>query len=478
MLGLALAGSARADDTIATASSSSETKPGTAPAPASSPKDPVEIDLSQVLSDDPDHLIRHSYLDDRFWFSGQVNLIFQGHPGFSADYSGTNSFRSHREEKLSETATLHFAVRLLTYTEVLASAENAAGKGLSNALGLAGFTNVDVVCNPDLGAEPYLARIILHQTIPLSKEMVPNPELGPFSIREKVPERRIDLRIGKMSLPDFFDQNEVGSDGHFQFTNWASVNDAAWDYAADTRGYTYAAFAEYQDSLFAARFAAAVMPRVANGIDPDWRLDQAHAEELELEVHGDAILDRHGALRVLGYMNHARMGEYEESVRRFVEGLDPLPDITSTRRARRTKYGICVNVEQELTEILRVYGRFGWNDGRNESFAYTECENSFAAGFDVRGDLWKRERDRFGATFVSNGLGGWHRRYLKDGGLGFLLGDGTLRYDREMIVETYYTFRLPYGISCGPLFQHIWNPGYNHDRGAVDVYGLRLHLEI
>src|SRR5581483_317097 len=183
-----------------------------------------------------------------------------------------------REEKLSEVATLWFTLRLFNWTEIACAAENAAGKGLSDALGLAGFTNLDVVRNPDLGAEPYLARLMLEQTIPLSSELVDNPAQGPFSIRSKVPARRLVFRLGKASMADFNDTNSAGSDSHFQFTNWTVANNGAWDYAADTRGYTYMAELEYDDDLFSARFVEATMPRVANGIDIDWRLEDAHAE--------------------------------------------------------------------------------------------------------------------------------------------------------------------------------------------------------
>ncbi|HZV02855.1 MAG TPA: carbohydrate porin, partial [Planctomycetota bacterium] len=158
------------------------------------------------------------------------------------------------------------------------------------------------------------------------------------------------------------------------------------------------------------------------------------------------------------------------------------PDILQSERARRrtrTKSGVVVEAEQEILDWLRVFARFGIEDDRTESFTYAECGNSVQCGFDVRGDLWGRERDRFGASLLSNGLGSSHRRYLEYGGIGTLeLGDGGLSYQRETIVETYYTIKLPFGLSTGPLYQHIWNPGYNHARGPIDVYGFRVHLEI
>jgi hypothetical protein len=67
---------------------------------------------------------------------------------------------------------------------------------------------------------------------------VVHQDRAPFDLATKVPARRLEIRVGKMSLPDQFDTNEVGSDSHLQFMNWTVDSNEAWDYAADTRGYT------------------------------------------------------------------------------------------------------------------------------------------------------------------------------------------------------------------------------------------------
>ncbi|HZU98203.1 MAG TPA: porin, partial [Planctomycetota bacterium] len=262
--------------------------------------DPFAIEPSDILSGNPDTLTRRSYLDDRFWFSGQVNVIFQGHPKFVEAYRGPHSFLDEHENRVSEVVSLYSGIRFLTWTELLVTAEQIGGQGVSSALGLAGFVNMDVVRNPQFGEEPYLARIMLHQTIPLSDELVQNPSFGPFSMRSKVPERRIDLYLGKLALADFMDLS-CGADAHFALLNWGNNTNLAWDYAADTRGYTYAFLAEYQDDLFAARFAEGLEPTVANGLQLDWRFERDHAENLELEVHGATFGERRGKLSVLGW---------------------------------------------------------------------------------------------------------------------------------------------------------------------------------
>ena len=76
--------------------------------------------------------------------------------------------------------------------------EEAGWGGISGALGLAGFTNLDVVRNPPLGAQPYIARLMIQQIIPLSKEKM-EVERTALSLPTQVPVRRLDIRFGKMS---------------------------------------------------------------------------------------------------------------------------------------------------------------------------------------------------------------------------------------------------------------------------------------
>src|ERR1700733_11716863 len=71
------------------------------------------------------------------WISGQANSIFQWHPRFPAQYSGTNSFERASEQADSVVLTLYTGVQLTGYTEILADVESAGGSGLRGALGLA-----------------------------------------------------------------------------------------------------------------------------------------------------------------------------------------------------------------------------------------------------------------------------------------------------------------------------------------------------
>ena len=232
--------------------------------------------------DGPETMFPH-FKDTRFWLSGQANFVFQTHPEFPAPYSGPHSLSPHYEKATSRVLTLYTGVRLNNSTEILVDIEEAGGAALSAGFGLAGNTDLDIVRNPSLSKAPYVGRAIIHKVFALSKDKVEN-QRNFLSLFEEFPRRRLEIRFGKFSMPDFFDINSVGSDTHLQFLNWTTDNNGAWDYAADTRGYTVGLTADYEDRNWGLRFAEALMPKVANGIDLVWKPWQVHAENCRIRT--------------------------------------------------------------------------------------------------------------------------------------------------------------------------------------------------
>jgi hypothetical protein len=416
----------------------------------------------------------------RWWISGQANLIYQGRLPFHSAYQGPNSFRNSAEYKFSQVGTLYTALRptrsIRYNTDLIFDLEAAEGRGLSQALGLAGFTNLDVVRNPYLGKKPYIARYQIHQIIGLTGETV-SQDPNFFALAPDVPARRLEFRIGKLTLPDFFDINDIGSDSHLQFMNWTLDNNGAWDYAADTRGYTVGGMAEYDDRNWSLRYGIFAMPTVANGIDMDWAFSRARGQNGEYELRRGLLRGRKADQRILFYANNAHMGIYREAVRAFRNGTDPTPTITAHEHFGALKYGFGYNTEQEFTDNFRVFARFGWNEGQHESFAYTEVDQTVAFGGDYFMRRFHRIEDKFAIALVSNAIKRDHQNYLRLGGLGFLLGDGNLNYGRENIVESYYTWHAWRGLFYSIDVQHIQNPGYNRDRGPAWVGSARMHVD-
>jgi high affinity Mn2+ porin len=430
-------------------------------------------------NNDPEVMFPH-FSDTRFWLSGQANIIFQTHPPFQSPYQGRNSLDPNYEKATSRVMTLYTGIRLNGSTEALVDIEDAAGSGLGNSVGLAGITNLDVVRIPGqsapLSTAPYLARAMIHKVFALSEDKVEN-DRDALSLFTELPRRRLELRFGKFTLPDFLDENSVGSDTHFQLMNWTLDANGAWDYAADTRGYTVGLLADYEDGDWGVRFVEALMSKVANGIDLVWKPWQAHAENWQYELRRGFIPGKNGAIRLLAYTNYANMGIYRDAILQYQEHRVPRPEITNHPWDITRKYGFGVNLEQGLTPNLTAFARFGWNNDKTESFEFTEVGQSLSGGLGAAGAWWHRRYDRAGVAFVSNAIGKWHQEYLAEGGYGFLLGDGRLNYGRENIEETYYTAHVWRGIYLGPDLQHINNPGYNRDRGPVLVPGFRVHLE-
>jgi hypothetical protein len=451
-----------------------------AQAPDSSPHQPSANEPANPVTVFP-----HSNTS-RFWISGQANIILQGDLPLHSPYQGTNSFIGRGEYKTSLVGTLYTALRptrsIRYNTDLILDLESAGGRGLSQALGLAGFTNLDVVRNPNLGPTPYLARYQIHQVFGLTSKTT-SQEPGFFALAPSVPERRVEFRIGKMTLPDFFDANGPGSDSHLQFMNWTIDNNGAWDYAADTRGYTVGGMAEYDDKAWSLRYGIFAMPTVANGINMDWAFSRAHGQNGEFELRRSFVPRRKGTQRILFYANNAHMGTYREAVQDFLNGSDftaygvTVPTITLHEHFGALKYGLGYNVEQEISGNLRVFGRFGWNEGQHESFAYTEVDQTVEVGADYAGTRWRRPVDKIGLAVVSNAIKRDHQEYLKLGGLGFILGDGNLNYARENIVESYYNWHAWRGLFYALDVQHIADPGYNRDRGPVWVGSIRAHVD-
>ena len=441
-----------------------------------SPWSVVEAQISSAAGQDT--VFPHSQVLP-YWLSAQGNFIFQWHPRFPADYSGPHSFEHASEQAASEVTTLYTGLELAKTVEAVADFESAGGSGLSQTFGLAGFTNLDATRSPQLSAAPYLARLWFRKVIGLSDDSI-SVQRSPLEILTELSARRLDIHVGKLDLVDFFDLNAVANDSHNQFMNWTVVNNGAYDYAADTRGYTIGAIIDYEDRTWGFRFGEALLSKRANGLTLQKNLQDAHSENYELEFRPELLSDGESALRLLAFTNFANMGDYHHAIDLFLAGKTSTPEISDHPMQTTLKYGFGLNAEQEFTDNLRGFVRAGWNEGQHESFNYTEVNQTVAFGGDLRGTLWNRAQDKFGVAFVGNGISHRHREYLGLGGLGFLLGDGRLTYGTEKIMECYYNLPIPLhrGIFGALDLQYIDNPGYNRDRGPVIVPGVRLHIEL
>lgn len=402
-------------------------------------------------------------------FHAQTTFIEQAHPGFAAAYSGANSLDPGGEEKHTYSLTVFIGHALWAGAALYYDPEVTMGQGLSDTVGIAAFPNGEGTRASSNAPEYDTARLFIRQVINLGGRSS-RIEDDQNQVAQTLDEDRLTFSLGKLSATDLFDGNSYSHDPRTEFLNWALVDDGAWDYPADSKGYTGGFAAEWATAGRTLRYGIFMEPRVANELPLDSRLDKAFGQVLEWEERYSAW-GHPGALRPLVYWNRAHMGLYQAAL----EGTRP-PDVTLSR-SYRSKAGAGLNWEQEVGDGIGAFARAGFNDGRTETWAYTEIDRAISAGVSVNGGHWGRPGDTGGLAGIASGLSSEHRRYLGAGGDGFILGDGRLNYGSEEVLEAYYLWKPAGWLAITPDYQFIRNPGYNRDRGPVSAFGIRVHAE-
>jgi high affinity Mn2+ porin len=407
----------------------------------------------------------------RWSLHAQATYIVQGHGPFHSPYSGANSLSARSDAQATITSTLFAGMRVWPGGEIYVNPELDGGAGLSEGFGVAGSPNGEGTRVGTRRIRPYLSRLFFRQVIGLGsetelRESAANQMAGPIA------KKRLTFTFGKYSAVDVFDQNTYSHDPRTQFLNWALIDNAAWDYPANSRGYSWGSSLELTLEKWAARAGGFLVPLEANGPDLDKNI--AHAHGLVAEIERSVEWRHHpGKWRILGFYNEGFMGDYRTTL------VTPAfqEDVTRSRQVGNRKYGYGLNGEQELCEDLGSFLRAGWDDGHTETWAFTEVDRTLSMGLRLNGNRWNRQEDTFGLAGIVNALSREHREYLAAGGLGFIIGDGRLNYGTENIIETYYRWQAFESLALTFDIQGIQNPAYNRDRGPVVVFGGRLHWE-
>jgi high affinity Mn2+ porin len=410
----------------------------------------------------------------------QLTIVSQGHPAFHAAYSGLNSLADTAESNaLSLTTTLFIGRKLWKGAAFYFNPEIAGGKGISGARGIAGFTNGETFRIGNATPTLYTGRAYLQQLIPLKGTAYINADDDINQVADKIPASRITISAGKFAISDFFDDNKFSHDPRTQFLNWSLMSNGAWDYPANTRGYTYGLVVELIKPTWAARISTVQVPTMANGETMDTKILQAHSETVEIEK-SYFINKEPGTVRLLAFHTVSQAPSYRAAIDSAVIGDSSfLQEFTGNEEWHRyggVKYGFGLSANQDITDNIGVFLRASWNDGKTASWAFTEIDNSISDGININGKAWKRKDDNAGIAFVINGLSKDHRDFLKAGFYGFIIGDGNLNYGNESISEFYYQTKLFDSIFLTGDYQFVNNPGYNKDRGPVSVFSIRLHV--
>lgn len=448
VIALALAGL-----TLAAQADSGTTPPSSTPAdpPASQPDAPAET----------------------FQVHGQFTNVAQRHPAFRSPYQGANSLPPVEPTMETADITLFVGLRLGQHTELYVNPEIDQGFGLANTLGVAGYPSGEAY---KVGTwTPYYRtpRAFIRQTwaLPGTRSPVASDANTLAGLR---PDNNLTLTVGKFSVVDIFDANAYAHDPRGDFLNWSIVDSGAFDYAADSWGFTLGAALEWNQGDWSLRGGYFALSTSPNSETLDTTFAQ-HSWVLEAERRFNA-LGHPGRVRALAFVDHARIGRYDEAVA-LALGSGSTPDTALVRRTGN-KAGYGVNLEQAVTDDVGVFARLSANNGRFETFDFTDINRSASAGLSVRGARWGRAQDTVGIAGAFNALSSAARAYFAAGGMGPLIGDGQLpHYAQERILEGYYAMQVTPALTIAADVQSIANPAYNADRGPVRVYGTRLHTQ-
>ena len=411
---------------------------------------------------------------------GQATYINQFKNNFNSPYYGSKSLLNKSDGDISKSytfsATAFLGTRLWEGAEAYINPEMFEGIPFSGLSGLGGFSNGELQKGTAIPPIYYMARMFLRQTFGFGGgqehiEGVANQLAG------NVDKRRLVVTYGTFSALDFFDANAYSHDPRTQFLNWSLMASGAYDYAANSRGYTYGFVGEYyHDEEWVMRLARLAMPKSPNSLALDYDLTQQYGNTAEI-THLHTINGQAGKARVLVFQNRGIMSTYNNAMN-FGQQSNTTPDILSTRYGYQTKWGYALNGEQAITENIGAFGRWSWNNGQTETQAFTDISNSLSGGLSIKGAGWGRPQDTIGIGAALNGISSQQISYLQKGGVTMFIGDGRLNYKKEQIFETFYSWNVYKSLSLSADYQRIANPGYNTDRGPVNFYGLRAHIEM
>ncbi|MGD0958705.1 MAG: carbohydrate porin [Methylomonas sp.] len=435
-------------------------------------------------------------LQDESWNAyGQGTYISQWHPAFPAAYTNLggspNSLLPNAQNAFTGTVTFFGGLKLWEGTELYGAPEMISETPFANLKGLGGAIQ-DFEFQKSGTAQPtwYRSRAYLRQTFNFGGETV-HLDSAPLQLAQNVNSRRLVVSFGDMSVLDIFDKNTFAGDLRQQYFNMSFMANAAYDFAADSRGYTVGLAGELYFDNWALRFGRFLPPKDPNGLNINFRAFKFYGDQVEIE-RKHKLLQQPGVIRILGFHNHEFTGSFSGAIAAYEADHNKnaascpgwsygsnnpnAPDVCWSRKAD-DKYGIGVNMEQNLGNDIGAFFRAMYNDGRTEVYNYTSTDRSLSIGTVFHGRLWSRHKDALGLGLAQNMLSSMHVKYLQMGGVDQFIGDGNIRYRPEQVVDVYYKYHLISSLWATADYQIINNPGYNADRGPVNVFGLRFHME-
>ncbi len=116
-------------------------------------------------------------------------------------------------------------------------------------------------------------------------------------------------------------------------------------------------------------------------------------------------------------------------------------------------------------------------DGKTEVDAYTPTDRCASAGVLAKGTLWHRPQDMTGVGVNYGWISSAHAQYLRMGGIDGFIGDGYITAAAEGTLDVFYSLNIHKSYWLAGDYQRVVNPGFNSDRGPVDIFNIKIHGE-
>jgi hypothetical protein len=380
--------------------------------------------------------------------------LYQYQPSLSPKYSGLRSIPAEANGKLLSMLTVNVMFRLWKGNEILISPETQQGEGIGRGEGMGAFPNA-IFAFPQ--EKPYLARAQMRQYFYFDNSWL----------------KKYNFTIGRFIIQDMTDENPYSNDPQCDFLNFSHTMSSAWDAATTAYGYTHGLAQSFVFDKSVVNLIVNTTAEEAGSELTDWDIENAHSINLQY-IKKFTLGGKTGKARLLGYYTSYNGGDFDKYYKVTENGrafYDSLHGYTN-------KWGGGIDISYDWSANCGLFLRYSADDGLHEDFTYTQADGSLNGGFLLGMDRIHRPDDRFGLCASINTLGAKQQRFLKEGGTGFMVGDGNLNYAPEVAFETFYSINFLRDFFLTFDYQYVLNEGYNADRGNAHFMGVRLSLDL
>jgi len=253
----------------------------------------------------------------------------------------------------------------------------------------------------------------------------------------------LTLTFGKIDPTAYLDTNEYANDECTQFLGHIFRNSPVIEFPDDNTAGARLAI-EPVDFLG--------VELIAMDANADWEDifdNMFFAGQLNFKPK---FLGRLGNYRVYGWLNDKDHIKWDDAL-----------------KTKEDSYGFGLSIDQEITDVLSVFARYGWQDPKvYADGADFSLEQSWSAGIHLVGSLWERDDDVFAIAFGQVIPSGDYKKA------------NDLKAKSESHLEAYYNFKVNDYLSVSPDIQVIWDPyggdAVNGDK-AILVGGVRAQVD-